>query len=204
MIFLVVPAYFDRYRGRTTATVMLGNAVGTMVMPSVVEFLIGYFTFKGGIIIVGAILLINCVASMFFRPLQKPQIHKNHNSLSLPGKSVNHSSDSKETLSQNTLTIIIKSTVMHLKQIKHLKLAILTISFSCFMCAYINFIGQIPFVMVGLGYETEDASRLLSISAIGNILVRSLVSIVSDSKWFDRKACYIMGCFITGVSAIGK
>lgn len=107
-------------------------------------------------------------------------------------------------ISNNVIMGILKNTLGHLKEMQHLKLVMVTLSFAFLLVGYVNFIAQVPFAMQAEGHTPQDSSRCVSVSAIGGTLTRMLVCCFSDRKWFSRKVCYIAGSVLAAVSTIGE
>ncbi|KAK3855359.1 hypothetical protein Pcinc_038236 [Petrolisthes cinctipes] len=79
MCFLIVPLYFDRYRGTSNMIMHAGVGGGQILGPHFARWLQDHFGFRGATLIFGAVMLHGCVAAALFHPVewhQKPRQKK--------------------------------------------------------------------------------------------------------------------------------
>ena len=206
MIYLVVPAYFERYKGAVTASIMMGISAGVMITPPLIRILIDEYSFKGCALIFGALLANCCVASMVFHPVERHQRKPNKDSekslSAIYGKKDFNSV--KETAILKQLAAVFKSSCEHMKQIRELRLALITVLFPISMVGYSNFTAQLPFALAESGYVRSMAPRCISIAGFCSLVVRLFIAFVSDRKWFSRKICFLLGHLFAGASNIGN
>ena len=211
--YLVVPAYFEKYKGAAAAFIMVGVAAGFIVVPPLIRFLINEYTFKGCTLIFGAILANCCVASMVFHPLEwhakKLTIPNSLQGDSLPTEIQHLNSSNGNKKSENPRRVknvmtVLNSILHHLKQVQQLRLTLVTVSFAGFMVGYFNMAGMLPFAMEERGYDRNLASWAISVSGISSTVGRIIIALVSDRKWFSRQLWYLVGAVLSGISCISK
>ena len=199
---------------------MTGSTVGQIIVPLVLRALLDAYSFRGCVLIFGAILANCCVAAMVFHPVEWHQkrpssethsqtVNDKHLKLLVDPKAEKANgtivrSESKRRHVLNVLCSIIKNTCKHIHNMKHVRISLAAFSFACFIVGYANFIAQLPFALEHAGLEPKVASWCISISAIGNTVVRIMVCCISDRKWFNRNLCYIFGTLLCGLSSLSK
>lgn len=68
-MFVILSQYFDKNKGKAMAFATLGSGVGTVIMAQLVTVLLAEWGYYGAMLIVGGLMLNNCVAGALFRPL---------------------------------------------------------------------------------------------------------------------------------------
>jgi len=187
---------------------MTGIAVGMIVVPPFIRYLLDHYAFQGCALIFGAVVANCCVASMVFHPLRwhqrKDSGFQKTSLRNLKNCTIDCPNQRVQIEKKSRVVVVLRSALGHLKQIKHLRMVILTVSFAGFMIGYANFAAQIPFALRENEYERTLAPYCISISAMGSAVVRIIISFLSDKSWFSRKICYISGCVISGLCCISE
>ncbi|KAK7066379.1 hypothetical protein SK128_028050 [Halocaridina rubra] len=121
-------------------------------------------------------------------------------------KEVSETSSSSEQVNGgsicNIVTRVAKSTLSDLKVLKSPRALIIALGATFCLNGYVNFIMMVPFAMQMAGYSLEFSAWCVSISAICNLLMRLLVSGLSDWPKFNVKACYMTGFAIIFLSTL--
>nr|XP_053641724.1 uncharacterized protein LOC128695230 isoform X2 [Cherax quadricarinatus] len=66
---LIVSLYFEKRRTFASAICVSGNALGGFFLPPLVDYLLTTYGFRGTLMLIGAMQLHICVASMLYRPI---------------------------------------------------------------------------------------------------------------------------------------
>ncbi|XP_015118875.1 monocarboxylate transporter 13 [Diachasma alloeum] len=67
----IVTAYFERLRGFATGLCISGSAIGTIVLPPFLQFLLNHFGHRGAVLIMGAITLNTLVCAFLYHPVEE-------------------------------------------------------------------------------------------------------------------------------------
>ncbi|KAF2368356.1 Major facilitator superfamily [Trinorchestia longiramus] len=208
---LILPAYFNKRRGMANSLFSAGIPIGYIIFPVLIRYLQDEFGFFGATIIHGALLLNCCVASALFRPLKKSKAPHPKSSETLIAESrgleplLTNNSKNDPTSNPETpepltwrgvFSDVLKTTFNNLKCMKHTPLLLTTVSIAVFLTGTMNYLSMLPFALRQHGYSAKEASYALSMTGVGNIVIRIAVSFVADAKWFNRKYAYILGLII--------
>ncbi|XP_047488037.1 monocarboxylate transporter 14-like [Penaeus chinensis] len=85
------------------------------------------------------------------------------------------------------------STVSDLRALRSPRALIIAVGGTLCINGYLNFVMMVPFAMQAGGYTLQDAAFCISISAVCNLLLRMIVSTLSDWPRFSVRACYMAG-----------
>ncbi|XP_071541500.1 monocarboxylate transporter 9-like isoform X1 [Panulirus ornatus] len=70
MSFIILPLYFDRRRGLANTFLMAGICLGQILIPPFIRYLLDNYSYKGGALIYGAMLMNGFVAVSLFHPVE--------------------------------------------------------------------------------------------------------------------------------------
>ncbi|XP_063613625.1 monocarboxylate transporter 14-like [Penaeus indicus] len=110
--------------------------------------------------------------------------------------------DASSTSSRNSGTIcnillilqrVWCSTVSDLRALRSPRALIIAVGGTLCINGYLNFVMMVPFAMQAGGYTLQDSAFCISISAVCNLLLRMIVSTLSDWPKFSVRACYMAG-----------
>lgn len=85
------------------------------------------------------------------------------------------------------------STVSDLRALRSPRALIIAVGGTLCINGYLNFVMMVPFAMQAGGYTLQDSAFCISISAVCNLLLRMIVSTLSDWPRFSVRACYMAG-----------
>ncbi|XP_018024859.1 monocarboxylate transporter 12-B-like [Hyalella azteca] len=208
--YLTLPHYFEDHRGRAAAIIITGVSSGQMILPLLLRFLLDEYGFPGACLIFGGLVLNCAVLSLLYYPVpERPIIRGDALYDSVVNKKVrtpmlsqilNNNDNNGETEPDGrgmsaieTTQEIMKITWSRAKKLQHLKLLIMTLSFSFLIIGYQNFMALLPFAMATHGHAPSMASYCVSAGAVANTATRIFVSCFSDKAWFNRKTSYFFG-----------
>lgn len=93
-----------------------------------------------------------------------------------------------------------RSTVSDLQALRSPRALIIAVGGTLCINGYLNFVMMVPFAMQAGGYTLQDAAFCISISAVCNLLLRMIVSTLSDWPRFSVRACYMAGFGLISVT----
>lgn len=99
---------------------------------------------------------------------------------------------------------VARSTLADLSILRSPRALIIGLGSCLFITGYYNFVMMVPFAMQTAGHSLTDAAYCLSISGFVNLLMRLLVSALSDFTWFNMRVAYMTGLALTSASMLGK
>ncbi|KAK8753969.1 hypothetical protein OTU49_005114 [Cherax quadricarinatus] len=99
-----------------------------------------------------------------------------------------------------TFLRIVRGTAKDLTILRSPRVCILALNGTCFLNGYFNFMMIVPFAMQAAGRSLEDSAWCISISSICNLLLRVVVSSLSDFPRFNKRACYVSGFVVTSLT----
>jgi predicted MFS family arabinose efflux permease len=67
----IVTSYFLKYRGLANGICISGSAIGSIILPPVLRYLLETFGYRGAILIMGGVTLNTLVAAIFYEPVEK-------------------------------------------------------------------------------------------------------------------------------------
>ncbi|XP_034933713.1 monocarboxylate transporter 9-like [Chelonus insularis] len=67
----IVTAYFERLRGFANGLCISGSAIGTIVLPPFLQYLLNHFGHRGAVLIMGAITLNTLVCGLLYHPVSE-------------------------------------------------------------------------------------------------------------------------------------
>ncbi|XP_043251990.1 monocarboxylate transporter 13-like isoform X1 [Colletes gigas] len=70
----IVTAYFERLRGFANGLCISGSAIGTIVLPPFLQYLLDCFGYRGAVLIMGGITLNTLVCGMLYHPVEQHMI----------------------------------------------------------------------------------------------------------------------------------
>ncbi|KAB7505149.1 Monocarboxylate transporter 14 [Armadillidium nasatum] len=130
---------------------------------------------------------------------KKPQTsNTQHENKNVAGKMLR---DQKST---NKFMKVLQSTFTNLKSLKYMRVHLIAWSYFAVMFGVSNFFMWIPFVITNNGYSLEMATWCTSLSSIGNLIGRILMSLLADRKFFNVIYGFMFGQFLMGISIIGS
>ena len=216
---MVAPVYFEKRRGSAIAIVMTGSGVGQVMLPLIIRALIDAFSFRGVILVFGAIIGHCCVAALLFHPVEWHQKggKKQHRQPHCP-QSMDQTEQYEEEIKTSgyfakiilrinilpTVAKLLRTTYEHILVVKNFRITMGAISIAVLIIGYANFLALVPFAMQDRGYPPHYSSLCISLSSISNVLFRIVTSCVSDRPWFNRRVSYIFSASSAGITSIGK
>ncbi|XP_071524183.1 monocarboxylate transporter 12-B-like isoform X1 [Panulirus ornatus] len=93
----------------------------------------------------------------------------------------------------SVLLRVIHSTISDLGVLRSPRACILAFGGTFCINGYLNFMMMVPFAMQAAGHTLEASAWCLSSSAISNLLMRLMVSSLSDWSKFNMRACHMAG-----------
>ena len=108
-----------------------------------------------------------------------------------------------DTLGRRLLNIVetIKSDVRILRQLRCVILAVTKLLTDT---GYLNFVMMLPFVVLAAHYTLQDAALCLSLLGFSNLVMRIVVSPLSDCRWFSIRTCIMSGYCLRATATISK
>ncbi|RXG71600.1 Monocarboxylate transporter 9 [Armadillidium vulgare] len=103
---------------------------------------------------------------------------------------------------KNKYMKVLSSTYNNLKSLKYTRVHIISWSYFSMSFGSSNFYMWIPFVITSRGYSLELAAWCTSISSLGNLTGRILMTLLSDRKFFNVIYGFMFGQFLMGCSII--
>lgn len=70
----IVTAYFQRLRGFANGLCISGSAIGTIVLPPLLQYLLDSFGYRGAVLIMGALTLNTLVCGLLYHPVEQHMI----------------------------------------------------------------------------------------------------------------------------------
>ncbi|XP_031846504.1 monocarboxylate transporter 12 [Nomia melanderi] len=70
----IVTAYFEKLRGFANGLCISGSAIGTIVLPPFLQYLLDCFGYRGAVLIMGAITLNTLVCGLLYHPVEEHMI----------------------------------------------------------------------------------------------------------------------------------
>lgn len=70
----IVTSYFERLRGLANGLCISGSAIGTIVLPPFLQYLLNHFGYRGAVLIMGAITLNTWVCALLYHPVEQHMI----------------------------------------------------------------------------------------------------------------------------------
>ncbi|CAG5074132.1 Similar to SLC16A13: Monocarboxylate transporter 13 (Homo sapiens) [Cotesia congregata] len=67
----IVTAYFERLRGLANGLCISGSAIGTIVLPPFLQYLLNHFGHRGAVLIMGALTLNTLVCALLYHPVSE-------------------------------------------------------------------------------------------------------------------------------------
>ena len=175
-----------------------GICAGNIISPILVGHLMEKFGLFGTCLIYGALMLNCCPASLVFHPVkwQKKKKEKNQS----------------ETLPKASLCLkIIKSiktygqeVIVYLKVLKYYRAVIISIGTASFMSGYINFIMLVPLKMKTEDFSLEESAWCISAAGISSMVLRLIITPLTDLPKFNMRICYLLGAVIVTVTSASK
>ncbi|KAG7162569.1 Monocarboxylate transporter 12-like 3 [Homarus americanus] len=197
----ILPNYFIRHLGRANAFISAGVCMGQMVGPPLVTYLQQMYGFRGASLIVGALTLNNVEAAALFHPVEWHIKHPTHKKeATLEGKVPQHTSTKPRVI------VILFQGILDVagsfRLFKSPKILILVFCSSLTAVGSANFFVFMPAVMAERGFTQEEAAWCMSVSGICNLVIRLLVSLLTDCPRFSKRGCYMAGSFILGLTVV--
>ncbi|RXG70433.1 hypothetical protein Avbf_05946, partial [Armadillidium vulgare] len=140
----------------------------------------------------------NLQGKVSLKPCTKPQISNTKYEIKNDTDKVTFSIQ-KPT---NKFMKILKSTFNNLKSLKYMRVHLLAWSYFCLLFGFYNFQMWIPFVITSNSHSLEMAAWCASLSSIGGLIGRILMSLLADRKFFNVIYGFMFGQFLMGISII--
>ncbi|CAL7941936.1 unnamed protein product [Xylocopa violacea] len=70
----IVTAYFERLRGFANGLCISGSAIGTIILPPFLQYLLDCFGYRGAVLIMGALTLNTLVCGLLYHPVEQHMI----------------------------------------------------------------------------------------------------------------------------------
>lgn len=178
--YVIVGQYFSKNKGKAMGISTIGSGLGTVVIAPLISFLLDMYGYPGAMMIVGALMLNNCIAAALYRPVEgnfpkkrqkKDQIPEKLNEPLIDAQSDTDRKDKVERIRETFLVLTRLTFLLYCVEITAMSMAIQT------------FLTFLP----GLAKELKVADRsksalLLSIMGIADMTGRLLVGFVMDLK----------------------
>ncbi|XP_068236336.1 monocarboxylate transporter 9-like isoform X2 [Palaemon carinicauda] len=114
--------------------------------------------------------------------------------------------DTIEDKEKKTLWKIIvrvaKQTISDLRILRSPRALIISLGATFCINGFTNFIMMVPFAMQVAGHSLEQSAWCVSTSAVCNLLMRIMVSLLSDCKRFSIKTCYMCGFIVIFIGVV--
>ncbi|XP_047472158.1 monocarboxylate transporter 9-like isoform X2 [Penaeus chinensis] len=135
---------------------------------------------------------------------QVPQVHRLPDGIPEQQKSP-HPAAKENTKKQEDSTIVrlIKSTLADLCILKHARAVVIALSITLTLNANENFLNVLPFAMQEAGHSLHDVATGVSVSALCGMLIRVVVSPLTDMPKFNMRVVFMFGSLVVALSMIG-
>ncbi|XP_046423431.1 monocarboxylate transporter 13-like [Neodiprion fabricii] len=70
----IVTAYFERLRGFANGLCISGSAIGTIVLPPFLQYLLDHFGYRGAVLLMGGITLNTWICALLYHPVEQHMI----------------------------------------------------------------------------------------------------------------------------------
>ncbi|KAG0716341.1 Monocarboxylate transporter 5 [Chionoecetes opilio] len=95
---------------------------------------------------------------------------------------------------------VARSTVADLRILRSPRALIIAFGCTFFINGLYSFVMMVPFAMQTAGHSLADAAYCISASAVANLVMRVLGSVLSDYAWFNMRIAYMTGLALTATS----
>ncbi|XP_050724653.1 monocarboxylate transporter 12-B-like isoform X2 [Eriocheir sinensis] len=165
----IVPQYFSRRMTLACSLTSCGGSLSLLVMPILLSFLLNEYGFSGATLIMGAITLNICAASMVFYPVEW------QSKATCPAKSVAQQSvEDGSTCSRicSSFKRVMKTAQGNLWLFRSVRAVIINSILTINTMAFSNFLYLVPFAMVDEGHSTEEAGVVVSVAGFALLATR--------------------------------
>ncbi|XP_071524181.1 monocarboxylate transporter 12-B-like [Panulirus ornatus] len=115
---------------------------------------------------------------------------------------ISSTADSRDLSSIGTvIRRVAQSTVSDLRVLRSPRACIIALGGCLCISGYFNFMMMVPFAMQAAGHTIEDAAWCLSVASICNLVMRLVVSVLSDWPRFNMQRCYMAGFTVISFAA---
>ncbi len=184
---VIIQQHFNSNRVLGSGLGMLGMSVGALIGPVIVHNLLETYGLRGALLIHSAISLQATVFAANYRP-PIPKVTD-------PGKN-----NGKKSTCQEFMCLLKAAADFRLLR---------TASFSWFCCgsALLDFAvmvagSHIPGRAVVMGVNSDRVAYLMSVSAIGNLMLRVISMLVANHRSISPVGYFAGGCTLVGIGSI--
>lgn len=136
---------------------------------------------------------------------QVPQVHHLPDGIpeiqKLPPPAAKENTKKQE---DSTVVRLIKSTLADLRILKHARALVIALSITFTLNANENFLNVLPFAMQEAGHSLHDVATGVSVAALCGMLIRVVVSPLTDLPKFNMRGFFMFGSLVVALSMIGK
>lgn len=202
----ITSQYFSRHRAKANGILFAGAALGSVILPPLLEYLIEEYGLRGAFLIISGIAMNTVVASALLRD---PPTHKNRRR--------NRQSDAAQNDVQNELMeqnengykaekVDIKTDQrrpsikdIFLSSVKSRFFYAIVISAQSSGFALVAFHATIPGQALAVGLDIHEAPFIISAASIADLLGRLVIGYIIDKKWVQLSTSYSISLFIAAI-----
>lgn len=202
LMYSIIPQCVTHRRGLANNLMLTGTPLNTLLMPSVVEYLLTSYGFRGAVLITAGLALNICVAAMFLYPSEK---HKTGTNDALKPEIRTKNSIEKENVSVlGSLLAVVCASKKNLLLVRSPSVVIICSVYAVIYPAMFSTFNMIPFAMDSEGYFLEDISLCLTMEGVGLLLSRGFNTILGSMCGLGSEVFLISGSFLMSTSITGK
>ena len=183
---VAVQQYFQERRSLATGIFMTGLSVGTFLWPPLLRWLIDMFSWKGALMIEGAIVFNGVVCGALFRPRPESTHNKNNTDTYRP---------KSEKLS--SLSVICSMFTM-----KGIPFCLYLVGYFGLQMGHICMYAYTPMRGQSLNIPKQGVSLLLSVIGITGLCCRPVMGWVGDRRRVNRTVLFGSSAVLCGIISI--
>lgn len=201
LTFSIIPHYFTRWRGMANDIMISGTPVNLLLMPSVFEYFLASFGFRGSILIAGGLALNICVAAMVLHPAER---HSKDvpDALTTEIKASSRK-DGGESVLDSLLNVLYRSK-KNLQLIRSPSVTIICLLYAITYASLLSVGCVLPFAMEDDGFLLEDISYCLTIEGVGFFASRFVTCFLVSKCAMKSQVTMLTGSTIMCTSLVGK
>lgn len=199
LLFTIIPHYFRRKRGIANALMNLGISTGQMAGPLLISYLQGLYGFCGSTLILSAIVLNCCVGASVFQPVEWHTKRRRSRKKSEAERGL---VPEEEKGALKAAARFFCHVFQNLKLLRSPRVLVIALGSSLNTTGFLNFLMMAPFALQAAGHSLEESSWCMSVFGLCNLVMRLLVSSLTDWPRFSKRGCYMAGTALAFVSVI--
>ena len=196
----IVPHYFTRRMILACSLTSFGSSISLIVMPVLLTRLIDEYEFRGASLIIGAITLNCCAASLVFHPIEW---HSNIRPTNTVAQK-NAEDDAILLRILNCIKRMLKTAQDNLWLFKCMQASLINIILSINTMAFSNFMYLVPFAMEAAGNTAEETGLAISGAGVCLLVTRIVYPILFIRFKMRHQIGVMSSAAISGTSIVGK